>query len=81
LDIDDAIKQKVCLLSPEEVGYLDDLAVKTVEEIDRLRDFASQANSEHCRHKILRKFVIDGVEKESSLFKLIKKTSAETRTI
>ncbi|HOH74327.1 MAG TPA: phosphoribosylformylglycinamidine synthase, partial [Paludibacteraceae bacterium] len=36
----------------------------------------SQVNSEHCRHKIFNgKFVIDGEEKELSLFKLIKKTS------
>ena len=38
----------------------------------------SQVNSEHCRHKIFNgTFVIDGEEKESSLFKLIKKTSQE----
>jgi len=35
-------------------------------------------NSEHCRHKIFGgTFIIDGEEKESSLFNLIKKTSAE----
>ena len=33
-------------------------------------------NSEHCRHKIFNgKFIIDGEEKESTLFQLIKKTS------
>ncbi len=33
-------------------------------------------NSEHCRHKIFNgTFVIDGEEKDTSLFKLIKKTS------
>jgi len=33
-------------------------------------------NSEHCRHKIFNgSFIIDGVEKEHSLFALIKKTS------
>ncbi|MFW2376305.1 MAG: phosphoribosylformylglycinamidine synthase, partial [Cellulophaga baltica] len=38
----------------------------------------SQVNSEHCRHKIFNgTFVIDGKEKPSSLFKLIKKTSKE----
>ncbi|HCO84923.1 MAG TPA: hypothetical protein DIT95_15530, partial [Arenibacter sp.] len=38
----------------------------------------SQVNSEHCRHKIFNgTFVIDGVEKSSSLFKLIKRTSQE----
>jgi phosphoribosylformylglycinamidine synthase len=36
----------------------------------------SQVNSEHCRHKIFNGlFIIDGEEKESSLFKLIKRTS------
>ena len=36
----------------------------------------SQINSEHCRHKIFNgTFVIDGEEKPSTLFKLIKKTS------
>ena len=38
----------------------------------------AQVNSEHCRHKIFGgTFIIDGEEKESSLFNLIKKTSAE----
>ena len=33
-------------------------------------------NSEHCRHKIFNgTFIIDGVEKESSLFQLIKLTT------
>src|SRR5690606_29305316 len=36
----------------------------------------SQANSEHCRHKIFNgTFIIDGQEQPSSLFKLIKETS------
>ena len=36
----------------------------------------SQVNSEHCRHKIFNgTFIIDGVEKEMSLFQLIKETS------
>ena len=38
----------------------------------------SQVNSEHCRHKIFNgTFVIDGKEKEHTLFQLIKKTSKE----
>ena len=38
----------------------------------------AQINSEHCRHKIFGgKFIIDGVEKESSLFAMIKKTTKE----
>ena len=37
-----------------------------------------QVNSEHCRHKIFGgTFIIDGEEKESSLFQMIKKTTNE----
>jgi len=82
LDIDDIAaynKSEGLSLSPEEVEYLDNLAVKIGRKLTDSEIFAfSQANSEHCRHKIFNgKFVIDGVEKESSLFKLIKKTSSE----
>jgi phosphoribosylformylglycinamidine synthase len=66
-------------LSPEEVEYLDNLAAKLGRKLTDSEIFAfSQANSEHCRHKIFNgTFVIDGQEKETSLFKLIKKTSQE----
>ena len=66
-------------LSAEEVKYLDNLATKLKRKLTDSEIFAfSQANSEHCRHKIFNgTFVIDGVEKETSLFKLIKKTSQE----
>ncbi len=66
-------------LSAEEVEYLDNLAIKLGRKLTDSEIFAfSQANSEHCRHKIFNgTFVIDGVEKETSLFKLIKKTSQE----
>ncbi len=38
----------------------------------------AQINSEHCRHKIFGgTFIIDGEEKESSLFAMIKRTTAE----
>ncbi|WPR70294.1 phosphoribosylformylglycinamidine synthase [Flavobacterium sp. NG2] len=82
LDIDDiaAYNQSEGLaLSPEEVEYLNDLATKLGRKLTDSEIFAfSQANSEHCRHKIFNgTFVIDGVEKETSLFKLIKKTSQE----
>jgi phosphoribosylformylglycinamidine synthase len=53
LDIDDiAVYNKSrFVLSPEEVGYLDDLAVKISRKLTDSRFFAfSQANSEHCRH-------------------------------
>ena len=82
LNIDDIAsynKQEGLSLSLDEVEYLDNLAVKLKRKLTDSEIFAfSQANSEHCRHKIFNsKFVIDGQEKESSLFKLIKKTSLE----
>jgi phosphoribosylformylglycinamidine synthase len=82
LDIDDIAaynKSEGLALSPEEVEYLDNLATKLGRKLTDSEIFAfSQANSEHCRHKIFNgTFVIDGVEKETSLFKLIKKTSQE----
>jgi len=82
LNIDDiAAYNKVegLSLSVEEVEYLDNLATKLGRKLTDSEIFAfSQANSEHCRHKIFNgTFVIDGVEKETSLFKLIKKTSQE----
>lgn len=82
LNIDDIAtynKQEGLSLSEEEVDYLDNLATKIGRELTDSEVFAfSQANSEHCRHKIFNgTFVIDGEEMPSSLFKLIKKTSAE----
>ena len=66
-------------LSPEEVDYLDNLSKKLNRKLTDSEVFGfSQVNSEHCRHKIFNgTFVIDGIEKESSLFKMIKKTSSE----
>jgi len=82
LDIEDiaAYNQSEGLsLSQEEVEYLDNLSTKLGRKLTDSEIFAfSQANSEHCRHKIFNgTFIIDGVEKETSLFKLIKKTSQE----
>ncbi|WP_309641373.1 phosphoribosylformylglycinamidine synthase [Flavobacterium sp.] len=82
LNIDDiaAYNQKEGLsLSAEEVDYLNNLSLKLNRKLTDSEVFGfSQVNSEHCRHKIFNgTFVIDGQEKESSLFKLIKKTSAE----
>ncbi len=82
LDIDDIAaynKQEGLALNNEEVLYLENLAKKINRKLTDSEVFGfSQANSEHCRHKIFNgTFIIDGVEKESSLFKLIKKTAAE----
>jgi len=76
-DIDAYNKSEGLALSPEEVDYLNNLATKLGRKLTDSEIFAfSQANSEHCRHKIFNgTFVIDGVEKPISLFKLIKKTS------
>ncbi|MFN7045938.1 MAG: phosphoribosylformylglycinamidine synthase, partial [Flavobacterium sp.] len=65
--------------SAEEVEYLNNLVTKLGRKLTDSEIFAfSQANSEHCRHKIFNgTFVVDGEEKPTSLFKLIKKTSQE----
>jgi len=76
-DIDAYNKQEGLSLNPEEVQYLSDLAIKLDRKLTDSEVFAfSQANSEHCRHKIFNgTFIIDGEEQPTSLFKLIKKTS------
>lgn len=76
-DIDAYNKQEGLALSSEEVEYLNHLSNKLSRKLTDSEIFAfSQANSEHCRHKIFNgTFVVDGEEKPTSLFKLIKKTS------
>ena len=82
LEIDDIAKynkHKGLALSDEEVNYLKNLSKKLGRKLTDSEVFGfSQVNSEHCRHKIFNgTFIIDGIEQESSLFKMIKKTSAE----
>lgn len=76
-DIADYNKTEGLALSGEEVEYLNNLSTKLGRKLTDSEIFAfSQANSEHCRHKIFNgTFVIDGETKPTSLFKLIKKTS------
>ena len=64
-------------LSDDEITYLNDVADKLGRKLTDSEVFGfSQVNSEHCRHKIFNgNFIIDGVEKESTLFQLIKKTT------
>lgn len=78
-DIDAYNKLEGLALNTEEVDYLNKLAVKLGRKLTDSEVFAfSQANSEHCRHKIFNgTFIIDGEEQETSLFKLIKKTTAK----
>ncbi|WP_410478821.1 phosphoribosylformylglycinamidine synthase [Pedobacter heparinus] len=72
-------KQEGLSLSDEEVNYLNELSARLGRALTDSEVFGfSQVNSEHCRHKIFNgKFVIDGVEQPTSLFKLIRKTSEE----
>ena len=66
-------------LSSEEIEYLDNLSARLGRSLTDSEIFGfSQVNSEHCRHKIFNgRFIINGEERESSLFQLIKKTSKE----
>lgn len=65
-------------LSDEEINYLESLSNRLGRLLTDSEVFGfSQVNSEHCRHKIFNgTFIIDGEEKEESLFAMIKKTSA-----
>ncbi len=69
--------QEGLALSDEEIEYLDSVAERIGRKLTDSEMFGfSQVNSEHCRHKIFGgTFVIDGVERESSLFAMIKETS------
>ena len=64
-------------LNDEEIAYLNDVSGKLGRKLTDSEVFGfSQVNSEHCRHKIFNgTFIIDGKEKELTLFQLIKKTS------
>ncbi|MEG2179023.1 MAG: phosphoribosylformylglycinamidine synthase, partial [Bacteroidales bacterium] len=70
-------KQEGLALSEDEIEYLNQVSERIGRKLTDSEVFGfSQVNSEHCRHKIFNGvFVIDGEEKESSLFKLIRKTS------
>ena len=65
-------------LSFDEIEYLNGVSKKMNRKLTDSEVFGfSQVNSEHCRHKIFNgQFIIDNIEKESTLFQLIKKTSA-----
>ena len=66
-------------LSNEEILYLEGVARELERNLTDSEVFGfSQVNSEHCRHKIFNgTFIIDGSEKSTTLFQLIKKTSKE----
>lgn len=70
-------KKEGLALSEDEIEYLNDVSEKIGRKLTDSEVFGfSQVNSEHCRHKIFNgKFIIDGEEKEMTLFQLIKQTS------
>lgn len=70
-------EQEGLALSEDEIDFLNGVSKKIGRKLTDSEVFGfSQVNSEHCRHKIFNgKFIVDGEEKESSLFQLIKKTS------
>lgn len=72
-------QQEGLALNDEEIDYLNELSEKLGRKLTDSEVFGfSQVNSEHCRHKIFNgTFVIDGEEKPTSLFKMIRKTSEE----
>ncbi|MBD8490118.1 phosphoribosylformylglycinamidine synthase [Echinicola sp. CAU 1574] len=76
-DIKTYNEQEGLALSQEEIDYLEKVSHSLNRPLTDSEVFGfSQVNSEHCRHKIFNgTFIIDGEEKESTLFQLIKKTS------
>ena len=82
LNIDDISaynQQEGLALNSEEIEYLESVSNKIGRPLTDSEVFGfSQVNSEHCRHKIFNgTFVIDGEEKPTSLFKMIKETSKQ----
>ena len=76
-DIHDYNQREGLALSEQEEQYLAGLASRLGRPLTDSEVFGfSQVNSEHCRHKIFNgTFIIDGEEKPSTLFQLIKRTS------
>ncbi|MDR1402516.1 MAG: phosphoribosylformylglycinamidine synthase [Tannerellaceae bacterium] len=72
-------RQEGLALSSDEVAYLNGVSEKLGRLLTDSEVYGfAQVNSEHCRHKIFNgRFIIDGEEKDSSLFNLIKRTSQE----
>ncbi len=78
-DLEAYNEQEGLALSAEEIAYLKKVEQDMGRPLTDSEVFGfAQINSEHCRHKIFGgQFVIDGEEKEASLFQMIKKTTAE----
>ncbi|MBQ8360743.1 MAG: phosphoribosylformylglycinamidine synthase [Bacteroidaceae bacterium] len=78
-DLEAYNEQEGLALSKEEMDYLKKVEQDLGRPLTDSEVFGfAQINSEHCRHKIFGgTFIIDGEEKESSLFQMIKKTTQE----
>ena len=78
-DLEAYNENEVLALSKEEMDYLKKVEKDLGRPLTDSEVFGfAQINSEHCRHKIFGgTFIIDGVEQESSLFQMIKKTTQE----
>ena len=78
-DISAYNQQEGLSLNDDEIEYLNQVSEKIGRPLTDSEVFGfSQVNSEHCRHKIFNgTFIIDGEEKPTSLFKLIKETSKQ----
>tara|TARA_Y100000991_G_scaffold57228_1_gene41907 strand:- start:28751 stop:32416 length:3666 start_codon:yes stop_codon:yes gene_type:complete len=77
INIEKFNKKEGLSLSSDEILYLKNISKNIKRKLTDSEIFGfSQVNSEHCRHKIFNgQFIIDGEEKNYSLFSLIKKTS------
>jgi phosphoribosylformylglycinamidine synthase len=78
-DISSYNQQEGLALSTDEISYLEKVSEQIGRKLTDSEVFGfSQVNSEHCRHKIFNgTFIIDGKEKDVTLFQLIKKTSKD----
>jgi phosphoribosylformylglycinamidine synthase len=80
-DISQYNEKEGLALNDDEIKYLEDLSRSINRSLTDSEVFGfSQVNSEHCRHKIFNGiFIIDGKEKDSTLFQLIKNTTHYNR--
>lgn len=78
-DIKEYNRKEGLALNEDEIQYLADLSKKIGRKLTDSEVFGfSQVNSEHCRHKIFNgTFIIDGVEKDKTLFQIIKSTTRQ----
>ncbi len=78
-DLEKFNEEEGLALSKEEIEYLHHIEKQNGRPLTDSEIFGfAQINSEHCRHKIFGgTFIIDGEERKSSLFEMIKKTTKE----